>query len=162
MKENCQYAVQKGVKWVMQYQRLAKMSKGVSAKFMRWFFIAVAIPRMMYAADLFLVPGSRISKGTKGFIGKLAKIQRQALLHITGAMRSTPMDTIDACTDLVPFDLLVVSLTYRAVTRMATLPWSHPLAKHIDCAASRYVKSHRVPLHKVCMLSRSNQPFSSQ
>src|SRR5882724_8740741 len=89
-KDQCQYAVQKGVKWVTQYQRLAKMSKGASAKFMRQFFIAVAIPKMMYAADLFLIPGSRISIGTKGFIGKLAKVQRQASLHITGAMRSAP------------------------------------------------------------------------
>src|SRR5882724_12503250 len=133
----------------MQYQRLAKMSKGVSAKFMRWFFIAVAIPKMMYAADLFLVPGLRVSKGTKGFIGKLAKVQRQALLHITGAMRYAPTDVIDACTDLAPFHLLVESLNYTAATRMATLPRSHPLAKHIDCTANRYVKSHRALLHKV-------------
>src|SRR5882724_3534142 len=56
-KEHCQYAMQKGVKWVIQYQRLTKATKGASAKYMRWFFISVAIPRMMYMADLFLVPG---------------------------------------------------------------------------------------------------------
>ena len=77
---------------------------------------------MMYTADLFLIPGSRVNKGTKGFIGKLAKVQRQALLHITGAMRSAPMDVIDTCTDLAPFHLLVESLNYTAATRMATLP----------------------------------------
>ena len=98
------------------------MSKGVSAKFMRWFFIAVAIPRMMYVADLFLMPGSRISKGTKVFISKLAKVQRQASLHITGAMRSAPMDAIDACADIAPFHLLVENVNYTAATRMATLP----------------------------------------
>src|SRR5882724_11275674 len=125
------------------------MSKGVSAKFMRRFFIAVAIPKMMYAADLFLMPGSRISIGTKGFIGKPAKVQRQASLHITGAMRSAPMDAIDACADLVPFHLLVQSLNYRAATIMVTLPRSHPLAKHIDHTANRYIKSHRAPLHEV-------------
>src|SRR5882724_4358832 len=148
-KDQCQYAVQKGVKWLMQYRRLAKMSKGASAKFMRWIFIAVTIPKMMYVADLFLIPGLRVSKGTKGFIGKLAKIQRQASLHITGAMRSTPTDVIDACADLAPFHLLVESLNHTAATRMATLPWSHPLAKHIDCTANRYIKSHRVPLDEV-------------
>ena len=46
----------KGTKWVWQYKRLAKVSNGVSAKYMRWFYLTVAIPRMMYAADLFLVP----------------------------------------------------------------------------------------------------------
>src|SRR5882724_11121893 len=58
---------------------------------------------MMYVSDLFLMPGLRTSKGTKGFISKLAKIQRQVTLHITGALRSAPTDAIDACTELIPF-----------------------------------------------------------
>jgi len=114
----------------------------VSAKFMQWFFISVTIPKMLYVTDLFLIPGLRTSKGTKGFISKLAKIQRQATLHITGALRSAPTDAIDACTDMLPFNLLVESLMHRAATRLATLPQSHPLAKHVDQAASRYVKAH--------------------
>ena len=126
-KEHCQYMLQKGVKWVMQYRRLAKVTKGVSAKYMRQFFISVSIPRMMYVADLFLVPGSGISKGTKGFISKLDKIQRQATLHITGALRSTPTDVIDACADVLPFHLLVENLMYKDVTRLETclspIPW---------------------------------------
>ena len=51
---------------------------------------------MLYAADLFQVPGSGIGKGTKGFISKLAKIQRQVTLHIMGVLRSTLTDVIDA------------------------------------------------------------------
>jgi len=116
---------------------------------MRQFFISVAIPRMMYATDLFLVPGLGISKGTKGFISKLAKIQRQVTLHITGALRSTPTDMIDACADVLPFNLLVESLTHRATTRLANFPWSHLLAKHVDQAASRYIKAHQALLNKV-------------
>ena len=85
-KEHCQYAMQKGVKWVTQYCRLTKAMKGVSTKYIRWFFMSVAIPRMMYTAELFLIPGSGVSKGSKGFISRLAKIQRQATLHITGVM----------------------------------------------------------------------------
>ena len=61
-------------KWVTQCWRLIKPMKGVSAKYMWQFFISVAILKMMYTADLFLIPGSRVSKGTKGFISKLAKI----------------------------------------------------------------------------------------
>ena len=132
-----------------QYQRLTKVQKGVLAKYMRWFFISVAIPRMMYAADLFLVPGSGISKGTRGFISKLAKIQRQAALHITSALRSTPMDAIDACADVLPFHLLVEKLTYSAATRLVTLPQYHPLGRHMAQAARRYVKSHHAPLHEI-------------
>jgi len=133
-KEHCQYVLQKGVKWVTQYWRLTK--------YMRWFFISVAIPRMMYAADLFLVPGLGISKGTKGFISKLAKIQRQAKLHIIGVLRSAPTDAIDACTDVLAFHLLVENLKYRAATRLVNLPQSHPLEKHIVREVNRYVKLH--------------------
>ena len=105
-KEHCQYALQKGMKWVTQYHRLTKVSEGVSTM--------VAIPRMMYATDLFLVPGLGASKGTKGFTSRLAKIQRQEMLNITGMLRSTPMDMLDACADVLPFHLLVEKLAYRA------------------------------------------------
>src|SRR5882724_8825971 len=84
-REHVQYTLQKGTKWVTQYQRLAKLRKGVSAKHLRQFYISVAIPKMLYAADLFLIPGSEVGKGTKGFISKLVRIQRQVMLHITGA-----------------------------------------------------------------------------
>jgi len=116
---------------------------------MRWFYISVAIPKMLYAADLFLIPGSEVRKGTKGFISKLARIQRQVTLHITRALRSTPTDAIDACPDIMPFHILVEKLTHRATTRLATLPNCHPLAKHTVRVANRYVKQHRAPLHKI-------------
>jgi len=59
--------------------------------------------RCYIAADLFPIPESPISKGMKGYISRLGRIQRQASLHITGAMRSTPTDVADECTDLLPF-----------------------------------------------------------
>jgi len=105
-------ALQKGMKWVTQYFRLAKPSRGISAKFMRQFFNSVAVPKVIYVADLFLIPENRNLKGTKYFIGKLGKVQRQASLHITRMMWSAPMDTIDACTDLLHFHLLIEKLTH--------------------------------------------------
>ena len=86
---------------------------------------------MMYATDLFLTPGSWKTKGMKGAISKLAKIQRQASLHIARALRSAPTDAIDACTNVLPFHLLVEKLTYRAASRLVTLPQSHPLERHV-------------------------------
>ena len=115
-KDQGNYVLKKGMKWVAQYCRLVKPTKGVSAKFMRHFYISVAIPKMLYAADLFLIPQSRHTKGTKGFISKLAWVQRQSSLHITGALKSTITDTIDACTDLLLFHLLVKKATHQAAT----------------------------------------------
>jgi len=148
-KEHLHYMLQKGMKWVTQYCRLSKPSKGISPKYMRVLFISIAVPKMMYATDLFLTPGSQKTKGMKGAIKKLTKIPRQATLHITRALRSAPTDMVDACTDILPFHLLVKKLTCRAASRLATLPQSHPFEKHITQASARYVKNHRALLHEV-------------
>ena len=42
-----------------------------------------------------------------GHICRLARVQRQALLVMTGALRTTATDTMEAHADLLPFDLLV-------------------------------------------------------
>jgi len=111
-KEHVDYALHVGTKWVEQYQQLATPLRGVSAKHMQKFYLAITVLNMLYVADLFLIPENRNLKGTKYFIGKLGKVQRQASLHITRMMWSAPMDTIDACTDLLHFHLLIEKLTH--------------------------------------------------
>jgi len=95
---------------------------------------------MLYVADLFLIAEMDRSRGTKGPIERLSKIQWQASLHIMGALRSALMDVIDVCADLLPFPLLINKVTHRAAMRLATLPSSHPLTRHICRVAGRYVK----------------------
>ena len=111
--------------------------------------MAMAISKMLYAADLFLIPESVGHKETKGTISRLAKIQRQASLHIMGAMKSAPADVIDTCTDLLPFQLLVSKVVHHTATRLASLPAAHPLAKHIVKVAGRFIKKHRAPDHEI-------------
>jgi len=110
------YALAKGTKWITQYRRLAKHTKGVSTKYKRRFYITVAIPRMLYAADLFLTPQTDQTKGTKGFINRLGRVQHQAALHATGALSMAPTDSLDAHADLLPFPLLVEKLLHRVAT----------------------------------------------
>ena len=143
------YALQKGTKWVTQYCWLSKLSRGVLPKYMRQYFIIVTVPKMLYTADLFLIPGSRMGKGTKGSIGKLAKIQRQAALHVTRALKMAPMDAVDACTDILPFHLQVENLIYHSASRLAMLHQTRPFGKHITQAVARYVKIHRAPIHEI-------------
>ena len=79
---------------------------------------------------------------------KLAGVQRQALLTMTGGMRSTATDVMEAHAEVLPFDLLIDKLCCRAAIRLCTLPASHPLAPHLGRAA-RYVKRHRSALHEL-------------
>jgi len=77
------------MKWIMQYQRLSKMMKGITVKYMR-FYIMVAVPQMLYAADLFLILQSEKTGGTKEFINMLVRVQQYAGLHTTRTMQTVP------------------------------------------------------------------------
>lgn len=143
------YALQKGSKWVSQFRRLTKLTKGTSTKHMRRFYLAVAVPKMLYAADVFLAPAVSGTRGVKGIIKKLTRVQREAAIAVTGALRTTASDVLDAHANFLPFDLLVEKVIVRAGTRLATIPDSHVLHKPIQRAAKRNVKKHRSPLHDI-------------
>jgi hypothetical protein len=115
---------------------------------MRHFYLAVAVPRMLYAADVFLIPPQKSKCGTKGIVAQLARVQCCAALHTTGAMRTTPTDLLDAHADLLPFELLVDKKCHAAALRLATLPASHPLHYHIsEAAITPFAKSSKSPIH---------------
>ena len=107
----------------------------------RQLYLAVAIPRILYATDVSLVSGGSKNKvGSAAVIAKLTSIQRRAALAITGAMRTTATDVLDAHANLLPMRLLIEKVQYRAALRMATLLSSHPLYQHIRTAVKRQVK----------------------
>jgi len=64
-------------------------------------------------------------------------------------MKSVPTDAVDAGADLLPSQLLVNKVTHHAATQLATLPSTHPLAKHMQKVAGRYVKCHKSPVHDI-------------
>jgi hypothetical protein len=100
------YTYKKGTKFIEQYWCLAKTTKGISTKFMSY-YLAVAVLKMLYAADLFIIPPSCHQQGSKGIINKLARIQGQATLAATGAFSTTASNILNAHADLLPFPLLV-------------------------------------------------------
>jgi hypothetical protein len=55
-KQHGAIAIKKGQDWVIQFGRLSRASKGVATKYMRQLYTAVALPRMLYVADVFLPP----------------------------------------------------------------------------------------------------------
>ena len=75
-------AIKKGQDWLIQFSRLSQVLKGIATKYMRQLYMAVVIPRMLYAADVFLPPvaidprqreeGKR--RGGQVTLGKLALI----------------------------------------------------------------------------------------
>ncbi|GBE84774.1 RNA-directed DNA polymerase from mobile element jockey [Sparassis crispa] len=148
------YALTKGMTWVQQFRRLAKAKSGIPYSYMRCLFISVTVPRMLYAADVFLTPMRTLPRQLKTHrsvlaIKSLARVQRQAALLITGALSSTATDTLNAHASLLLFHLLVDKVCHRAAARLCTLPPSHPLHDQVARASTHYVKSHCSPLHEL-------------
>ena len=114
---------------------------------MRQLYTAVAIPKMMYAINVWLTPpwqwdGAKGCTSSVGMVNRLASLQRVAALAITGAMRTTVTDVINLHADLLPMQLVTHRLCQWATLRIASLPEMHPL-HDVSCRqACRYIKSH--------------------
>ena len=154
-KAQADHAAAKGKFWITQTRRISKTTKGIKSHISRQLYKAAAVPAMMYGASIWLTPivrstvrGKR-SKGSIGAATKLAKVQRMAAIHITGAMRTTATDVLDAHADLLTMDLLIDKHCFREALRLATLPKSHPLYSHVKAAAKHKPRKHPSPLHEI-------------
>lgn len=139
----------------MQTRRIAKSAKGIRGHLSRQLYNAAAVPAMLYGASVWLTPIVRSSiqriksKGSVGAADKLARVQRLAALHITGAMCTTAGDTLNAHANLLPMELLIDKHCYREALRLATIPPMHPLFKHVKSAAHLKPKHLPAPLHEI-------------
>ncbi|QRW09851.1 Reverse transcriptase from transposon X-element protein [Ceratobasidium sp. AG-Ba] len=163
-KEQAAKAVATGAAWVGQIKRVARLNHGFSAHVMRRLHQCVLIPQITYAADVWFTPVVRSKKkprdeleqgernprdlGSVGFARKLATVQRQSAIAITGALRTTSNMALDAHANILPIDLAMNLVCFRATIRMATLPVSNPLRRYL-VKAQRYVKRHRSALHEL-------------
>ena len=148
------YAVEKGTKWAAQIRRIARPAWGITPKYARRLYISVALPRILYAADVWCVStqgkGIRARAGTLGpakAIKQIASIQRAGALAITGGLRTTATDALNAHAHLLPAALIVRKWCHLAMTRMATLPEGHPLYKPVKRKRTGRTKRHKGPIH---------------
>ncbi|KAJ3486122.1 hypothetical protein NLI96_g4454 [Meripilus lineatus] len=151
-KEHAAYALSKGMTWVNQLRRLTKITTGMQPRYARQLYLAVAIPKMLYAAEIFCAPTIRIAQDGSikrrpaQYVRKLSRIQRTATIQILGALRSTATDTLDAHANVLPMEQMVDSICAKAAIRISTLPKTHPLTSEAIKASRRLVKAHRSPL----------------
>ena len=76
---------------------------------------------------------ARASKlGLAKALDQIAMIQRAGVLAITGGLRTSATDSLNAHAHLLLAALLVRKWCHHALTRMATLPKEHPLHKHLN------------------------------
>ena len=150
------YAVEKGTKWTAQIRRAAAPSWGLTPKHARQLYISVAIPRILYAVDVWGIRLKRNSTTHTGIISecnnKLISVQRAGTIAITGGLRTSPTDTLDAHAFTLPLHLEIEKHLHRSAIRIATLSAQHPLYKPAKNCASRTTKRHRSPLHDLIQI----------
>jgi ribonuclease HI len=152
-KEQLAYVTGKGSTWAAQIRRLARPSWGLTPKAARKLYIGVALPRTLYGLDIWCHPKCATKIGGKrvkpAAHKRLATMQRQGALAITGGYRTSPTDALDAHAALLPMHRRIGKILHTAAVRMASLPREHPLHKPFRYAARRHVKRHRAPLHEL-------------
>ena len=128
------YAVEKGTKWTAQIRHATAPSWGLTPKHARQLYISVAIPRILYAVDVW---GIRLKRGASSHSAgkisehnnKLMSVQRAGTLAITGGLKTSPTDALDAHAFTLPLHLEIEKHLLRSAIRIATLPPQHPLHK---------------------------------
>ena len=145
------HAVEKWTKWAAQIRRLARPSWGITPKYAKKLFTSVAIPKVLYAIDVWCTPtdiehpGPR-AIGSAKVTRQIATIQRAGALAITGGLRTSPTDALNANAHLLPAPLAINKGCHRALIRMLTLPKEHPLHKAVNWKVTQTTKKHKGPL----------------
>lgn len=152
-------AIKKGQQWINAFRRVSKTSGGVAAPVVRQYYRSIAIPRMLYGAEVWLLPQRTRTKNGKGTreiskatITKLTTIQRQAAIIITGAMRTTATDTLEYHANLLPMRLQITLIQHRAALRLCTIPDTHPLYPKVRKASRFRIKRHRGPIEELIQM----------
>jgi hypothetical protein len=114
---------------------------------MQQLYLSVALPKMTYGLDVWYTPPSKPAGYTKnsgsvGVLRNLQKIQRLATTAITGTLRSSPTDLIDAHSGLFPMELALMKACHRSLVRTFTLPDTHPLHQIIQQAKCHPPEKH--------------------
>jgi hypothetical protein len=119
--------------YMQQYRRLAWNANGICHKYLKQFYKTVAMPRMLYNAEIWMKPPDILARNSQQFMSKMASVQRQAALYTMGALRTTPNDALNAHANLPPFDIAIHQALQCSTLQLATLPivirWSHTYKK---------------------------------
>ena len=153
-REQANYAIGKGTKYTLLMKRLSGVSWGIPLRLMCQLYQAVVVPRTTYAASIWLCPtlvtnseSNQLRRGSIGTIKKIATTQRQAALTILGALRTSPLDSLEVHAFLPPTHLLIQDILYRSMLRMSRLPQTHPLQPKIKWIKKHNVRRHKSALH---------------
>jgi ribonuclease HI len=149
-KEQVQRATANATKWILQFRRLTRPSTGVKTRLMRQLYLAVALPKITYGIEVWYMPptkpaGYTRNTGSAGALQNLQKIQQIATLAITGTLRMSPNNFVDAHAGVLPMELAPLKACHSALVRSLTLPSTNPMHHVVQMAKRSQPKKHPGP-----------------
>ena len=126
--------------WASQIWHILRPASGMSASGVRQLYNTVAVPGFTYRAKVWYTGLHKPKeegnmKGSVAITNKIQSMQCKVASTITGALRTTAGDTLDAHANILPVDLLLNKVLFRAATWLCLLPDTHPLHDTIRSAA---------------------------
>ncbi|KAK6972214.1 hypothetical protein R3P38DRAFT_2418296, partial [Favolaschia claudopus] len=153
-RQQVEKAIGKGTAAVLATCRLTRPAFGMPPQFVRSIYVSVVLPKALYGVSVCYEPirqreGSTRMKGSVGTATRLARLQRTATRLITGALKTTATDAMEFHAFIPPMRLRLNQMAHSAAVRLASLPPSHPLSKHVNWCSTHYVRHHRTPIHEL-------------
>ena len=160
-KEHAAYALAKGTGYAALLRCLSRTAHGIPTRLICQLYHAIAVPKMLYAASVWIKPlfsgdSNTPLRGSQGVTRKMTQAQRMAALVITGAMKTSPTDSLEIHANLLPMPLLLQHLLHNAALHLASRLQSHPLHALVKRVAKHNVKCHKTALHHLFHSLRIN------
>ena len=136
--------------WASQIGRLSKPASGLSTAGTKQLYNTVTVPRFTYRVEVWYSPiykpqGSLKSRGLISVNNKLKSAQWKVAAAITDSLRTTAGDILDVHAYILPIDLLLNKLLYRAALHLCSLLKSHPLHAQLRSCSIHSAKHHLLP-----------------
>lgn len=112
-KNQVQYSTNKGINSLFATRAMISTTWGLTPAVMNWIYKAIITPRIFYGCQVWW---HALRKTT--YQKMLNKINRIALLMITGATRSTPTKAMEAITYTLPVEIKAEELALKATIRL--------------------------------------------
>jgi hypothetical protein len=115
-KEHMDVKVKKAQNSMWACRRGCGMMWGLKPRVVHWLYVTIIRPAITFAS-LVRWPGCQTTSAKR----KPGRVQRLACLGITGAVRTTPINAVEALICLPPLELVVQSQTRSAAHRLWSL-----------------------------------------
>ena len=147
--------------WSSHIWHLSKSASRVTTAGAKQLYDTVAIPRFTYGVEIWYaylhkLKGANKMKGSIALTNKLHSVQHKVAKAITSSLSSTVGNIFDVHAYILPIDLLLCKLLFRAALHLCSLPPSHPLHLLLLSASCHKVKCHLSPIHHLIWFAHIN------